>query len=83
MSVLLQYYLFAGDPANLKKMHKKLLLGFSFFMIVALIAAVAGVGIAMGNYAKYSALEKELRGWFLKVSGIVKVNREIISNLFL
>ena len=49
-------------------------------MVVALIAAVAGVGIAMGNYAKYSALEKELRGWFLKVSGIVKVNREIISN---
>ena len=59
MSVLLYDYLEATD---LKKMLKKMIWCFSIFMFVAFIAAGAGIGIAVGNLAKYSALEKELRG---------------------
>ena len=59
MSVLLYDYL---DVTNLKKMHKKMIWCFIIFMIVAFIAAGAGVAIAVGNSVKYSALENELRG---------------------
>ena len=43
-------------------------------MTVAFIAAGAGVAIAMRTLAKYSELESELRGWFLKFSVIVRAN---------
>ena len=80
MFVLLYDHL---DVTNLKKMHKKTIWCFSIFTIVALIAAGAGVAIAVITLARYSELESELRGWFLKFSVIIGANREIISNFAL
>ena len=40
-------------------------------IIVAFVAAGAGVGITAGNWEKLSTLESEFRGWFLKFSVIV------------
>ena len=88
MSLLLYDYL---EITELKKMHKKMIWCFSIFMIAAFIAAVAGVAIAVGNSAKYSALEKEHRGLFLNpsdtTSTIKQVDfiffREICSNVLI
>ena len=59
MSVPFYDYL---DVMNLKKMDKKMIWCFSIFMIVAFIAAGAGVAIAVGNSTKYFTLEKKFRG---------------------
>ena len=69
MSVPFYDYL---DVMNLKKMDKKMIWCFSIFMIVAFIAAGAGVAIAVVNSTKYFALEKEFRGKFLKSSGFAR-----------